>query len=1004
MTALRLLLLLAASLAVLAPSWWAVGRLQDRDTAPFFRLLIAAGFALVAYLTVVNLTGRVLEQGTWPAAVLIVGGAVAAIGLRRVDPDGASFRPLWTTWRDWIGLVALALVLGFPQWLLAVSTPYWDEIASSAIHVTGANQFAEGVFPPRHNALPEIATKYHYAFIVLSGSVRWLSGLSANVSIDVVTVALWLFTFLFVVQWFRALRMGRAPSLWAGVATLVGGGLSWAVLPRVEAFSSFEVTPGDALRLHRWDAGRGYVENLLATMQVPSAHLRNGDGTISNLPWDVAAQFQQHAVAVGIPLALFALYLLVAWQRRASRRTSLLIATVLTFGVAMLAHAVFGGVAALTAGVLLLGRWLYERTWQRFVDGVLFGLGVAAVAFAHGGMLAVGAQYGAAGEVLAFRDTFGYSRGGVVGFALWNVVGFGVPLLLLPFAVRTWLLARRSAAEPATDLSFVAFGIFALISWLIPQLTYYASETSGVEQFTEVSKFFFSARIGFALLSAWGVAWLVRRRVRWTLLPLAAAMAVAPLAFVVAHSTRARPDGAGRQWLGFYRAPYHPGSVEEQMGRALGRLKSGNTETYFDASADERIHGFLSELLLFGGSVFTATPSRFERTGVGFRLSERVVAERYVQNGRMARLAPGGAEACGCRWYYAKPVTDMAFAPIVVRARFAKMLDDSILVARHAVGPRVLYEVARPTHTVDDGLDRYWRPRLVQPATSLPISNGRATLAFYDLASARLHVFGATWPLPSSEIGQVYVARPVGARQAGLLFARLRDTEFRLGRRISENVEHSSFGWSVRAAGESPWGTEYLGWQWTGDIPLVADLNADGIDTHFSYRPRTGEWFEAPMRRLPGPTMPAATLPVPFGGRFLRGSVGDLALWSRANLTMTLHNLTTGEQVTFPFGTDSSDVLVPADYDGDGFAEVATWHPGTQVWTIRSPAGRLARYRFGTPTAVPMPTDYNRDGRVDLAYWEPMQSEIVVSFDRGATVGLRVPVPRGSVPAFVNVF
>src|SRR5256885_11564188 len=32
------------------------------------------------------------------------------------------------------------------------------------------------------------------------------------------------------------------------------------------------------------------------------------------------------------------------------------------------------------------------------------------------------------------------------------------------------------------------------------------------------------------------------------------------------------------------------------------------------------------------------------------------------------------AEACGCRWYYARPASDLAFLPAIVRARFEKLL------------------------------------------------------------------------------------------------------------------------------------------------------------------------------------------------------------------------------------------------------------------------------------------------------------------------------------------
>src|SRR5206468_4295143 len=132
-----------------------------------------------------------------------------------------------------------------------------------------------------------------------------------------------------------------------------------------------------------------------------------------------------------------------------------------------------------------------------------------------------------------------------------------------------------------------------------------------------------------------------------------------------------------------------------------------------DASRDERIHGYLSEMLVYAGSVFTMTPSAFERTGVGFRIAERVTAARYVQNSRVARLLPGSTDAAGCRWYYSRPFADMAFAPLIVRSRFDNLVQQGAFVQRYGAGQRILYEITKPTGDVDRNLEFYWRPRLI---------------------------------------------------------------------------------------------------------------------------------------------------------------------------------------------------------------------------------------------------------------------------------------------------
>jgi hypothetical protein len=299
---------------------------------------------------------------------------------------------------------------------------------------------------------------------------------------------------------------------------------------------------------------------------------------------------------------------------------------------------------------------------------------------------------------------------------------------------------------------------------------------------------------------------------RWgavVLVPAALAMAVTPLMFTWVHSTTESTGPFGRRWLGPYFSPYRRGSIEQRMGDRIQQLKRGARETYFDASGDERTHGFLSEMLLFGGSVFTLTPSRYERTGVGYRLSQDVVGARLVQNGRMAQLRPGAAEDCECRWYYSRPEKDMAFMPTFVRARFAKLVAESTFVRRLAGMDRVLYSIERPTRTLDHDIDRYWRPRaILQPSAT------RGELVFYDYHGNRVITGAPAWL--RGELAQIWTGRFVGSDRPTLLLGRARDTDFRLGRRIVDLVEQSNWGWSMEQPGGG-WSSEYDRWGWNGD-------------------------------------------------------------------------------------------------------------------------------------------------------------------------------------------
>ncbi|MCA1829842.1 MAG: FG-GAP repeat domain-containing protein [Myxococcales bacterium] len=166
-------------------------------------------------------------------------------------------------------------------------------------------------------------------------------------------------------------------------------------------------------------------------------------------------------------------------------------------------------------------------------------------------------------------------------------------------------------------------------------------------------------------------------------------------------------------------------------------------------------------------------------------------------------------------------------------------------------------------------------------------------------------------------------------------------------------------------------------WGMPGDIPLPADYDGDRQADLAVYRPSTGTLI---VRTMGCGTKRETFLGygTPFVGDFDGNGIADPGVYenSTGNFRMTLDSdpgwvfIDRVTPYTLAGYKTPKFIPLPRDYDGDGFTDLAVFEPATATWYYRpSSSWQIMTAKFGAAGDKPVPADYDGDGKADLAVW-----------------------------------